>query len=129
MAVIDPDLPDINAVRAARQSAVGSFVESESWLNVTLINSWVTIAGQQVPQYRKLGDLVFLRGVCRSGSDAAFSLPVGFRPPVSLTFAVGSSGTPGTMQVGSNGDVTLISGASTAFHLNGVVCTSLRHRS
>jgi hypothetical protein len=54
-----------------------------TWTNVTFQNGWVNYgAGQQNAQYRKIGDLVYLRGGIKSGTNglAAFTLPVGFRP-------------------------------------------------
>lgn len=47
----------------------------------------------QVPQYRKIGDVVYLRGLLGLTGTVAvntvlFTLPVGFRPPVNLAFPV-----------------------------------------
>ncbi|WP_373070185.1 hypothetical protein [Gemmatimonas sp.] len=56
---------------------------------MTLINSWVNL-GLQPAQYRKLGDMVYIRGQIQSGASgtSAFTVPVGFRPPTSLDLSI-----------------------------------------
>ena len=54
------------------------------WTGVTFQNSWTNFgSGYQDAQYRKVGDIVYLRGWVKGGAAAVtmFQLPVGFRPP------------------------------------------------
>lgn len=69
------------------------------WYNVVFTNSWSNAGGTwQTVQYRKIGDIVYIRGYMGAGGLAnqpAFTLPVGFRPPKDLaldtdTFAGGN---------------------------------------
>jgi hypothetical protein len=57
------------------------------WTPVTFQNGWVNFDTVRTVQYRKIGDVVTLRGVCKSGTvgygTPIFTLPVGFRPPTS----------------------------------------------
>lgn len=65
-------------------------------------NSWVndTASGFQVTQYRKVGDVVEVRGAVESGTATStiFTLPVGYRPPDDLGFQ-GSSGATGAAAI------------------------------
>lgn len=59
------------------------------WTNVTFQNGWANKGGSETPcQYRRIGDIVYLRGVMtKTGvayGQAAFTLPAGFIPPYTL---------------------------------------------
>ena len=60
-------------------------VADTAWTAVTFTNSWVNL-GPQPAQYRKIGDIVYVRGQISGGatSSSAFTLPAGFRPPLTL---------------------------------------------
>lgn len=65
-----------------------------NWTNPSFDSGWSNYAsGYQPVQYKKVGDLVFLRGLATSGSNAwgtyrsIFTLPVGYRPAYRLIFA------------------------------------------
>jgi hypothetical protein len=56
------------------------------WTAVTFQNGWANKGSPEQPcQYRKIGDIVYLRGMMTRNpvpfATAAFNLPVGFRPP------------------------------------------------
>jgi hypothetical protein len=60
-----------------------------AWTDVTFQNSWANKGGtEQTCQYRKIGDIVYLRGVMGRTAvtydQSAFTLPVGYRPPFLL---------------------------------------------
>lgn len=61
------------------------------WTAPTLVNSWANFGGGfQEAQYRKVGDIVHLRGLIGGGTAAPvtiFTLPVGFRPPATVLFS------------------------------------------
>lgn len=56
------------------------------WTNLTLGNGWTSTGSNGVPGYRKIGDMVYLRGMISGGANSTTcaTLPTGFRPP-SLT--------------------------------------------
>ena len=70
-------------------------VGSTGWTAVTFQNSWANYgAGYQGVEYRKVGDMVQLRGVLNTAgtsATAAFTLPVGFRPLASLSISAANS--------------------------------------
>lgn len=57
-----------------------------AWVNASYLNGWSTFPGYQPAAYRKIGDIVYLRGVIANGTmnTDAFYLPTGFRPPSDL---------------------------------------------
>ena len=66
------------------------------WTGVTFQNGWANYgSGYQTCQYRKIGDVVQLRGVATNatGNTVAFTLPAGYRPPavVELTTHTGAA--------------------------------------
>jgi hypothetical protein len=66
----------------------------EPWTNLPLLNSWGNEGGTiQIAQYRRVGDLVTLRGTATktasSPADVLFILPAGFRPPANQRYSLG----------------------------------------
>lgn len=53
------------------------------WIDVTFQNGWANAPGWTSMQYRKLGDMLQLRGHLYNGAanQTAFTLPVGYRVP------------------------------------------------
>jgi hypothetical protein len=73
-------------------SAVPPYIEPTpvvpAWIPATL-NGWSNRAGNQAIQYRKLGDMVYVRGVIdwKAGvGNPMTTLPLGYRPPAGLGF-------------------------------------------
>lgn len=91
-----------------------------AWTAVTFQNSWANFnAGWETVSYRKVGDIVYLRGLALTAASGVtvFALPAGFRPPVSVLFgAVGGNGastpTAYRVDVNSNGNVSVVHTAS-----------------
>ena len=79
------------------------------WVAPTLVNSWADTGGYQTIGYRKVGDLVYLRGRPTGGTapSTAFTLPTGFRP--TGTYA------NGPVQITSAGVVSIQSGTFANF--------------
>jgi hypothetical protein len=66
-------------------------ISPTAWTAVTFENGWANKGGSdQVCQYRKIGDIVYLRGTMTKSAvtygQAAFTLPIGFRPPAIFRF-------------------------------------------
>jgi hypothetical protein len=102
---------------------VADTITPTAWTAVTFTNSWVNFgAGEQDVEYRKIGDLVFVRGAMKSGTvgSASFTLPVGFRPPAIVYFAVPSNSLYGQFRISSAGAATLTSGSNVSALLDGV---------
>lgn len=94
---------------------------STAWTGVTFANAWVDFgASHQAVQYRKVGDIVQVRGLMKSGTIAAtaFTLPSGFRPPALLYFATASNSLFGLTLVDTTGTVTPSAGSNTWFAVN-----------
>jgi len=84
-------------VRVLVGSGVAEVVSSTGgagWVGATLTNSWTNfLAGTALAAYRKVGDVVELRGTVKSGTFGApiFTLPDGHRPPLQEIFYVHAS--------------------------------------
>jgi len=67
-----------------------------AWTALSLTNGWANVGGWGSAQYRKVGDMVQLRGVVSGGTanSSVATLPAGFRPPDQITvpYAVNGSG-------------------------------------
>ena len=100
------------------------------WITVsTFTGTWSAFGGtHQIPQYRKIQDIVYVRGLVKNSASLAdnsvypiFVLPVGYRPPTDLLFPTefggNNFGAPGRLDVvAANGNlgVTTASGAVAA---------------
>jgi len=93
------------------------------WITATMANGWVPFqAGYGDPQYRKIGDIVYLRGTVALGTigQSAFTLPDGYRPPATLLLSTVSSDLFGQMRVFLDGQVIPQTGSNIWFSLNNV---------
>lgn len=88
------------------------------WVAPTLLNGWVNYGNPwQNVQYRRIGDIVTIRGLATAGTVTSgtiiFNLPVGFRPPAwHIEVAEGGS-IFGRFDVRSDGAVVWQIGAGT----------------
>jgi len=99
-----------------------------AWINVTFLNGWANNAGgNQLTQYRKVGDEVQLRGRLYGGAMNVpiFNLPVGFRP--SLLTALGTASVIsggwgfGIVEIASDGNLaTYLPSTNQGLILNGL---------
>lgn len=86
-----------------------------AWVNVSVFtNSWVAFGGsEQVPRYRKIGDIVHVEGLMKSGtSGGAFTLPSGFRPLLNVYFTSNANGSFGSFLVTSAGVLQVLNGSN-----------------
>lgn len=92
-----------------------------AWTNVTFLNGWLNYGSPyQVVQYRRVGDIVSLRGIAKGGAAFVpiFTLPVGFRPPGQIQFAVDAGNAHGNVEIRTNGDVVMNFPQTTATAFN-----------
>lgn len=100
-------VPDTWLLIALRNGDTGAveWASGESgsgWTNVTFTNGWVNYGTFQGAQYRKVGDMVQLRGLIKSGTAgaSAFTLPAGYRPPLNIILT-GGNGTHVAINTGA----------------------------
>lgn len=118
---------DVRLLVGSGSCEVLSAGASTSWTAPTLTNSWADYgAGVVATGYRRVGDVVHLRGAIKSGTlaAAAFTLPVGYRPTgVEIFYVVAGPG-GARLDVGSDGQVTVrdyrSSGTNAMVTLSGV---------
>jgi hypothetical protein len=94
-----------------------------AWTNAVLQNGWVNLgAGWPTAQYRKVNDMVHIRGMVGNGTAAGapiFTLPAGFRPPSALQIAtVTGSGVIGVTTLNTDGTVQASVGNNGSWMLN-----------
>jgi hypothetical protein len=82
-----------------------------AWTGATLLNSWVNFgAPDQGARYRKIGGVVYLQGLIRSGTATAgtivLTLPAGFRPAATLVFATFNASGATRLDVDASGNVS-----------------------
>lgn len=121
------DRPGFIAVEdiTGTEAPSGSYYEA-TWTDVaSFTNSWVNydVALYTRASYRKVNDLVYVRGLIRSGTvgQSAFTLPAGYRPQRSHHFACVSNNILGTARIQADGLVVLTVGDATWFSLDGIV--------
>ena len=77
---------DHNAIAQALTDVVAQ-LNAVPWITAALVNSWVGFSASNPSlQYRKVGDVVQLRGLLKGGASGATitTLPAGYRPPQQL---------------------------------------------
>lgn len=102
----------------------GAYYEAV-WTPVTaFLNSWVNYdtALYTAAAYRKVNDIVYLRGLVKSGTviGAIFNLPAGYRPLRTHHYAVVANNLLGTCRIQPSGDVEASNGSNTWFSLDGI---------
>jgi hypothetical protein len=89
-----------------------------------LLNGWVSYGAGYVPQYRKIGDNVQIRGLMQNGpaTGTAFQLPVGFRPAYEETFAaLWNANKVSALSISIGGTASLQAGFTTGYcYLTGI---------
>lgn len=97
-----PITDEVNSLR----TAVTALQTPGVWTTPTYQNGWVEYAPGRGAQYRKIGDIVYIRGVIKSGTAgmAAFTLPVGFRPNPDVSFVVNRDALTGMVTIDVTGE-------------------------
>lgn len=95
-----------------------------TWQALTLVNGWVNYGDTwQTARYKKVGSIVSLQGLIKSGSMGSFlaQLPEGFRPGGGkLIFAVQTDTGQGRVDVQSDGNIVAQGGGNAYFSLSNV---------
>jgi len=109
---------DTNAYYVHTGSAWIGIAGEVPWIGVSYSNGWADTASYQGVEYRRVGDVVQVRGRMGTGdsTDIAFTLPTGYRPPASFSVqSVNSNSTPGValLNVSSGGTVVPYFGGAT----------------
>lgn len=107
------------ALLAARGDHQHKIVDT-GWLAPTLQNGWIPYDANysNAALYRKIGNVVFLRGLVKNGSSATavvFTLPAGYRPAIIHLFACEANDTIARVQVDAAGVITPGAGSSTGW--------------
>ena len=110
-------IPELNL----REDALAELVQDddnadEGWKDLTLQSNWVAFDADRPAQYRKVNDIVYLRGLIKSGTTTGgtllFTLPVGCRPKHTKYFAVPANLAFCSLYVGADGTLRIGTGAS-----------------
>ena len=106
-----------------------SHVHNPVWIAVAggvgFQNGWVNIGTSptnQPVEYRRVGDLVQIRGACKSGTVGfvtCFNLPVGYRPVAPVAFAAHSNLAFAAWFVSAAGNIQIIAGNNVGVDLMG----------
>jgi hypothetical protein len=95
------------------------------WIAPTLLNAWVNFGGAYATVGYTKDDFgyVHIRGLIKSGTiaQAAFVLPVGFRPEKDILIATTSNGAFGQLSIRTDGQVFVESGSNINFSLEGIL--------
>jgi hypothetical protein len=100
--------------------------EDSGWIVPTFQNSWVAYSAPWAPVgYRKIGNIVILRGLIAAGSSISavmFNLPAGYRPTAGFShiFAVQSADALARLEVHASGNVNASNGSTSWVSLSGV---------
>lgn len=97
----------------------------ETWQLLTLINGWVNFGANYAPAryWKDPAGVVWVEGFVKSGTVGAIVtvLPVGYRPEYQQVFATApNDNVAGRVLITTNGNLTLLNGATTGSSLIGV---------
>lgn len=96
------------------------------WQALTLSGGWVSFgSGYGDPRYRLINGVVHMAGLIKSGTVTAgtviATLPLGYRPSSQEIYVVANNGVGQTVQVATNGQISLGAGiGNTSLSLTGV---------
>lgn len=118
-----------DAVGAIKQS----FSQSDSgWVAPTLLNGWANFGAGYAPAgYRKIGSVIYLRGLVSGGTatdgTSIFVIGAGFRTPFILAFPITNPNSPTSdtrIEINSSGAVVVFGGVSNSYlSLDGITYT------
>ena len=89
-----------------------------AWTAPTLSGSWANYGGTtfNTAGYRKVGQVVYFKGLVKSGTGTIFVLPAGYRPPDGrLIFTCYGDGALAEVDIYTTGEVHLQAGTATTY--------------
>lgn len=94
-------------------------VPDTGWITPTLLNGWVPFGGAyRGPAYRRLGGVVYIKGLIKSGTaapgTAIFTLPAGFRPSTYDVYPTWGNGGGNALEISPTGSVVVGDVAATS---------------
>lgn len=103
-------LADLVAKVQANTDAITAAATVVPWITLAPTAPWVVVVNHQPLQYRKVGDMVQVRGDVQNGANGSVIavLPVGYRPPATIDVPVSNwSGGPVVVmiQLTTNGNI------------------------
>lgn len=107
-----------------REKIIGGVVDvglSSGWINATLNSGWVNVYGSPYAAASYSIDglgRISCRGTVQGGSGVIFTLPVGYRPLVSLFIPTFAAGAMGRLLIATNGNVSLYFGGNSEVDLS-----------
>jgi hypothetical protein len=109
-------MPTLKGEEWREVGATGQPAFTNSWVNHTAVTQ------ESAAFYRDALGIVHLKGLIKSGTigTSAFTLPEGYRPPLTKRFACPSAGAYGQCDVGADGTVVPAVGNNANFDLSGV---------
>lgn len=99
-----------------------------AWTGLSFDSGWGDYGGFQTGQYKKVGDLVFLRGLVARSSGVGTTiatLPSGYRPLTSIRFGIDTDTGHGAIEIASSGVITLQSGGTVFVQFEGLIFSTL----
>jgi hypothetical protein len=103
----------------------------DGWLNLSgnYGSGWTSYgSGYQVPQYRAVGDLIFLRGLVARTAGVGITIctmPSGYRIADDDLQRVETSSGPGSITIAPSGTINLTTGGATWVSLSGVIFSKI----
>jgi hypothetical protein len=126
------EVPDASLMNLHLRDNLLYLAGEVAWTAPALTNGWVNFDGGTqftAAGYRKIGDLVFLKGLIKTGTinTAAFTLPVGYRPPANsgVAYGVASNDLFGVLVINPSGTVVPTNGSNVWFQLDGVMFSTI----
>jgi hypothetical protein len=122
-------LSDDNTIYADSLQVTGQL--GEDWTALPYVAGWEDYgSGYQGGQYKKVGDLVLIRGRIKrtSGTSALIAtLPSGYRPPaiVPCPILTSNTGVSDNIDIASDGTMTLTAGGVASVILTGIWISTL----
>jgi hypothetical protein len=104
----------------ASEFATKAYVDGSGWTTPSLLNSWTNYAGgYNNAGYRKVGTVVFIRGLVTGGAlgTVVFTLPTGHRPSGRIILATQSNSALGRLDIAADGSVYAQAGTAGWFSI------------
>ena len=104
-----------NDVATLEDAIAQATIEDSGWLNLSLADGIQSYGSTQIPQYRKIGNTVYIRGAVKNVMNVGIigTLPAGYRPTTTVSFIQNTSLRTGSFPmfarytVNSSGEIKL----------------------